>query len=678
MNVRARLAPLDENQTSSEDAEAEFARAGAARILIVDDDERNLLALAEVLRDIADVVTASSGEQALRCLLKEQFAVIILDVLMPDMDGYETARLIRTREQSRDTPIIFLTAINKEDAHLLKGYDSGAVDYVFKPLQPLIVRSKVSVFVSLYQKTREIEEKAIVQQRLLSERLAAEQERTRAVEQLHEVEEFNELLLRSLPLALYTAETGSVALRRRFVAGNIAALTGFEGASLQSGAELWDERIHAEDRASANRAVSAERSVEFRWQHADGSYRYFLDQAIPLADGSSVAGSVRDVTEQHRLQEQLLQAQKLDALGKLTGGIAHDFNNLLASVLGGLNLIERRTALDEKSAQVLGMTRHAAMQGKELISRMLAFSRRQSLMPQSVSLHAVKEALEAMLAPVLGGLVVLNWDLSDDCWPVFVDQSQLELALMNLIINARDAMPGGGTIAVRATNQEIGDGDFGLSNGQYVNLSIIDTGAGIPPELLDKVMEPFFTTKDVGKGTGLGLSTAYGFARQSGGVLQLRSAMGTGTTIELWLPRAEAVTEVAAAGPAHDHGRSEALRGRKVLLVDDAPGVREITRAQLSDEGLDVTVAADGSEALSLLEAAPGRFDIIVTDFAMPSVSGLDVINFARSKRSSYPAVLVTGYADQAQLASRPADVPLLHKPCDRVALVAAIASALA
>jgi signal transduction histidine kinase len=678
MNIRARLSPLDKDGDEAETDLAQSGAASAARILIVDDDERNLLALAEVLRDIADVVSASSGEQALRCLLKEQFAVIILDVLMPDMDGYETARLIRTREQSRDTPIIFLTAINKEDAHLLRGYDSGAVDYVFKPLQPLIVRSKVSVFVSLYQKTREIEEKAVLQQELLKERLEAEQERTRAVEHLREVEEFNELLLRSLPLALYTAEAGATTLTRQFVAGNIVALTGYETDVLRPESRLWDDRIHIEDRVRANHPVFGERSVEFRWQHADGSYRYFLDQAIPLADGRHIAGSVRDVTEQHQLQEQLLQAQKLDALGKLTGGIAHDFNNLLASVLGGLNLIEHRAKLDGNSAQILEMTRHAALQGKELIDRMLAFSRRQSLVPRTVSLHDVKAALEAMLAPVLGGLVVLNWDLADDVWPVFVDQSQLELALMNLIINARDAMPGGGTITIRAANHSAGIGKLDLADGNYVKLSIVDTGRGIPPELLDKVMEPFFTTKDVGKGTGLGLSTAYGFARQSGGTLQLRSAVGTGTTVELWLPRAREAGGAVAVEPRHEVGRQkQALRGRRVLLVDDASAVREVTRAQLADEGLDVTVAADGSEALSLIEGAPEPFDVIVTDFAMPAVSGLDVINFARSVRSGYPAILITGYADQDVLMNRPADVPLLHKPCDRTILIGAILAAL-
>ena len=453
-----------------------------------------------------------------------------------------------------------------------------------------------------------------------------------------------------------------MALRRRFVAGNIAALTGFEGASLQSGAELWDERIHAEDRASANRAVSAERSVEFRWQHADGSYRYFLDQAIPLADGSSVAGSVRDVTEQHRLQEQLLQAQKLDALGKLTGGIAHDFNNLLASVLGGLNLIERRTALDEKSAQVLGMTRHAAMQGKELISRMLAFSRRQSLMPQSVSLHAVKEALEAMLAPVLGGLVVLNWDLSDDCWPVFVDQSQLELALMNLIINARDAMPGGGTIAVRATNQEIGDGDFGLSNGQYVNLSIIDTGAGIPPELLDKVMEPFFTTKDVGKGTGLGLSMVYGTLKQIGGFIFVESEVGRGTTFKLYFP--PAVVKPAPPAPPPAAHEDHPTGTETLLVVEDETAVRNLVASALRHDGYQLLLASSAEEAMKLVEAHSGRIDLLLTDAIMPGKSGLELANMMVAKQPGLPVIVMSGYTEENLSISGLTEPPaMLQKP---------------
>ena len=379
-----------------------------ARILVVDDDSRNLLALREVLSDIADVVCASSGEEALRSLLKERFAVIILDVLMPGLDGYETARLVRTREQSRDIPIIFLTAINKEDAHLLKGYDSGAVDYVFKPLEPLIIRSKVSVFVSLYEKNREIAEKAAAQQQLLKDRLDAQLERTRAIEALRDAEERQELLLRSLPLALYTKTGGNEPLR--FVAGNVAAITGFAPEAFIDDADLWRSRIHPDDLLVAGLPVVGDgRNCEFRWRHADGNYRHLLDQAIILPDRDGViAGTVRDVSEQHLLQEQLLQSQKIDAVGKLTGGIAHDFNNLLAAMLAGLHLIERRIELDERSIEIVAMTRHAAMQGKQLIDRMLAFSRRQNLSPRAVDLAAAGRSLDALLAPVMGGLITLR------------------------------------------------------------------------------------------------------------------------------------------------------------------------------------------------------------------------------------------------------------------------------
>ena len=654
----------------------EEGRTDAARILVVDDDSRNLLALAEVLKDLVDVVTASSGEEALRWLLKEQFAVIILDVLMPAMDGYETARLIRSREQSRDTPIIFLTAINKDDAHLLKGYDSGAVDYVFKPLQPLVVRSKVSVFVSLYEKTREIARRAALQEQLLNQRLQAQSERTRAIEALREAEERLSMLLKSLPLALYTQDGEHGDAARQFVAGDIAAITGFEPDAFTREPDLWHRRVHADDSGKLDGPfLNGERSSEFRWQHADGRYRYVLDQALMLKDRPGlVAGTLRDVTEHHQLQEELLQAQKMDAIGKLTGGIAHDFNNLLASVLGGLSLIERRATLDQRSAEIVEMTRSAALRGKQLIDRMLAFSRHQSLSPQTMDLGEMQQSLGPLLAPVLGGLVTLSWEIPGGKWPVFVDPSQLELAVMNLVLNARDAMPAGGAVRISIADRTIDASMPDLKAGTYIVVSIIDTGHGIPADQLDKVIEPFFTTKDIGKGTGLGLSTAYGFARQSSGALRLDSTVGIGTTVEIWLPRR--AEEAIASAPAAEPVAAPPAEAFNLLLVDDSESLRDFTQAELTQAGCHVDVAAGGVEALAILEQDVTRYDVIVTDFAMPAVSGLDVIKFARARRAGYPAVLITGYAEGGRLDGRPADVPLVLKPFSTESLMRAIAQA--
>ena len=372
-----------------------------ARVLVVDDDERNLLAIATVLEDIGDVVQARSGEEALRHLLKDEFAVILLDVYMPGMDGYETAGIIRNREQTKRIPIVFLSAVNKEAEHLMRGYAMGAVDYVFKPVEPVVLRSKVAVFVDLFEKTREIERKALQEQQLLDENLRAHDERLRAEQELR------------------------------------------------------------------------------------------------------------------RAEGQLFQAQKMDAIGKLTGGVAHDFNNLLAAVIGGLGLIERRGPLDEKQQQVLAMTRHAAEQGTELVRRLLAFARRQQLQPSNVDVEALEQTVSGLLAHTLGGLVQLRWEVAPGIWQVFADESQLELALMNLIINARDAMPNGGTVCVTAENRMVQAGSSdSLKDGHYVVLTVSDTGCGIPQEMIEEVLQPFVTTKEIGKGTGLGLSMVYGFASQ--------------------------------------------------------------------------------------------------------------------------------------------------------------------
>jgi len=654
-----------------------------ARVLVVDDDERNLLAITEVLELTAETVCARSGEEALRFLLKEEFAVILLDVYMPGLDGYETAKLIRQREQSKRTPIIFLTAMNKEEAHLLRGYGSGAVDYVFKPFEPTIIQSKVAVFVDLFEKTREIQRKALLEQRLMEENLRTNSEKLLVEQALRRSEQRQALILKALPLAIYVQDAeGEHA--PQLIAGDIASLTGFPLQAFQEDPGLWRARIHPDDVELATgtplSAGSSETATEYRWCHADGSYRYFLDQAVRLPDAEApIAGTLRDVTERRQLQDQLIQSQKLDAIGKLTGGIAHDFNNLLASVLSGLALLERRVPLNEDAGRILEMTRHAAKQGADLINRMLAFSRRQQLSPKATNLNSFSQTLDGMVAPILGGMIRLDWQVEPDLWPAYVDVGQLELATMNLILNARDAMPAGGTITVSLKNQHLAERSSDLAAGDYVMLAVQDTGQGIPPELITRVIEPFYTTKEVGKGTGLGLSTAYGFARQSGGTLRIESAVGRGTRIELWLPRsAEIALEIVEAAPAVP-AETRPLRGEAVsiLLVDDSASLRDLTANLLSESGFEVICAAGGAEALAVLERDPARIDLIVTDFAMPLVSGIEVIRFARNLRADWPAIVVTGYADSAAIQSRPDDVPLLTKPFAHTDLLAAITQVL-
>jgi signal transduction histidine kinase/two-component SAPR family response regulator len=646
--------------------------AGAAepRILVVDDDERNLLTIGEVLEGVGNVVCAESGEEALRFLLKEKFAVILLDVLMPGLDGYETAALIRKREQSKNTPIIFLTAINKEDAHMLRGYDAGAVDYVFKPFDPAMLRSKVSVFVELYEKTAEIERKAERERLLLEEALRAQSEKLVAERALRNAEAREDAILASLPMCFH-ARASVPPFEAKYVSEGVRRLTGFSAESFLSDPNFGLSRIHPDDLDGAKKALKAARETgaytsEFRWQCADGEYRTFLDRGVVSNNGATeeILGTMLDVTEQRALENQLLQARRLDAIGKLTGGLAHDFNNLLAAILSGLGLIERRTALDEKAVQILDMTRRSAKQGADLVNRMLAFSRRQNLKPVAVELSALGDTMNGLVAPILGGLVRFEWRVGADVWPIYADQNQLDLALMNLVFNARDAMPSGGTVTVRAENRPLDHGNSELTPGDYVVIAVEDTGSGIPPEMIAKVIDPFFTTKPVGKGTGLGLSTVYGFTKQSGGTLKIDSEIGRGTIMELWLPRA-AEDDLPEKMPNVD--KVGFLKGSEglptVLLVDDSKELREMTAISLRELGFEVTIASGGADALALIEKEPDKFDIIVTDFAMPLVSGVDVIRYARNLRSGWPAIIVTGYADLEKIADRPSDVPLLTKP---------------
>jgi len=660
------IAPAPELEVTPVDA------AERARVLLVDDDERNLLAVATVLEDLGEVVTARSGEEALRHLLKGEFAVILLDVYMPGMDGYETAQIIRGRDQTKGIPIVFLSAVNKEAEHQLRGYSMGAVDYVFKPVDPVILRSKVAVFVDLFEKSKEIELKARQEQALLDANLRANAERLRAEQELRRAEQRQAAIIQSLPMVLYLEAFDCHPRRPNYVSGDLEAITGFRYEQVADQPTIWADRLHPDDRNRVLAAMEARRksgrsSIEYRWRCADGTYKHFLDQAVLLKDSDGrpieFAGTLTDISEQRSLEIQLIQAQKMDAIGKLTGGIAHDFNNLLAAVIGGLGLLEKRAELADDQRRILTMTKRAAEQGSELVRRLLAFARRQKLEPHPIEIPALRDAVSDLLLHTLGGLFNIEWQVEEDVWDAFADQAQLELALLNLIINGRDAMPGGGTLTITAENRTVDDQEVrGIAAGDYVRLAVTDTGTGISPEDLEKVMDPFFTTKEVGKGSGLGLSMVYGFATQSNGAFGIESEVGSGTTAELWLPRAPADRRKIER-KSSEEPRKQSNRKLRVLLVDDHAEVRSTTAAVLEDLGHRVDEAANGAEALEVLRTRDCDYDLLISDYAMPHLSGTDFLREARQLCPGVPALIITGYAEADAIKDRPEGVEILLKP---------------
>jgi PAS domain S-box-containing protein len=661
------------------------ADSDTPRVLLVDDDERNLLALATVLEDLGEVVLARSGEEALRHLLKGEFAVILLDVYMPGMDGYETAQIIRSREQTKGIPIVFLSAVNKEAEHLLRGYSMGAVDYVFKPVDPIVLRSKVTVFVDLFAKTKEIERKAAYEQALLDANLRANAERLRAEQELRRAEQRQAAIIQSLPMVLYLEHYDAEPREPDYISGDLEAVTGYSLEEVKKRPGLWTERLHPQDRDRVIECLQLRRktgrfSVEYRWKCADDTYKHFLDQAVLLKDSSGkpveFAGTLTDVSEQRSLESQLAQAQKMDAIGKLTGGIAHDFNNLLAAVISGLALLEKRASLEAEQLRILGMTKRAAEQGSELVRRLLAFARQQKLEPRAVNLIALQQAVSDLLTHTLGGLIDIDWRVEEGVWEVYADQAQLELALLNLIINARDAMPGGGTIRIEAGNRQLAnDAGAGAGAADYVRLAVVDTGTGISASDIEKVTEPFFTTKAAGKGSGLGLSMVYGFAKQSNGAFTIESDLGSGTTAELWLPRAPERSPGQQA-PASQAKAEHSIRELNVLLVDDHPEVRSTTAALLEDLGHVVCQAASGAEAIQMLEAGAFECDLMISDYAMPHLSGTEFLKKARELCPGVPALIITGYAEDNAIGDRPEGVEVLLKPFTPSGLEAAMARA--
>src|ERR1700692_3847249 len=421
--------------------------AEKVNILLVDDSHAKLMSHEAILAEVGEnLIKATSARQAFEVLLKNEVALILIDVCMPDLDGFELAAMIREHPRVQTTSIIFVSAVMMTKPDQLRGYQLGGVDYVPVPVVPELLRAKVKVFVDLYRKTCQLE------------RFNAELEK-RFAERTSELQRFNDQL----------------ELRIK-------------------------ERTRERETALA----------------------------------------------------QLFEAQKMDTIGQLTGGVAHDFNNLLMAVLGSLSLLEKRLPDDPRSHRLLQNAVQGAQRGAALTQRLLAFSRRQELKPEAVDVQQLVSGMKELLQRAVGHDVELRTQFQGTLPPALVDANQMELALLNVALNARDAMPNGGTLTISAAQhtQTVDGPDASLQPGDYLRIRITDTGVGMDEMTLAKATEPFFTTKGPGKGTGLGLSMVHGLAAQSGGLLRIDSQPNAGTTIELWLPMAKSPALLAAVGVA--------------------------------------------------------------------------------------------------------------------------------
>jgi PAS domain S-box-containing protein len=614
-------------------------------ILVVDDEPDILIALEDLFENDYRVITASSPVQALDIIKREpDIAIIISDQRMPEMQGDEFLAKART---VTDAEAILLTGYADLKAVIGAVNKGRIMAYVPKPWDPAALSNMVA---------------AAYQRRMLARELDTERALLHGLmESTSDLISFKDLDGRFVRLnagkarSLGCAPADCLGCRERdYVSPERATMI-----------------EAAERRAIAGRApdeVTEERTSP------EGTTQWFLINHIPILNEAgavvNLATIERDITERKLMEMRLRQADKMQALGTLAGGVAHDFNNLLMAVLGSLDLASRRAPDDPRLTRLLQNATYAAERGASLTQRLLSFSRQRDLRLQAVDVNQVIADMNDLLTRTLGGVIRIERHLAEGLWSAMVDPDQLELAILNLCINARDAMAENGVLTLSTRNETVQDGQIlELAGGDYVVISVADTGSGIPPEVLSRVLEPFFTTKEVGKGTGLGLPMVYGLAQQSGGTVTIHSTVGVGTTVELYLSR-------TSSGFHEGHRKEEDLALTaprvRILLVDDDAEVRTVTAAYLAEMGHRVVEAADGASGLDILKA-DDQLDLVVADFAMPGMTGIDLADKARAIRPGIGILLVTGYAAPERMSD---SYPTLHKPFSRSDLAAKIMAA--
>jgi PAS domain S-box-containing protein len=633
-----------------------------ARVLLVEDERISAFNLQQGLRRLGyDVPSiASSGAAALQIITRDRPDIVLMDIhIEGDIDGIDTASRIPPELM---IPVIYLTAYS-EDSTLKRAAETKPYGYLLKPFS-------------------ERELHAMIQMAL--QRHATELALHNSEAELRRSREDFRFLFRDnpLPMWVYDLET------TRFIDVNDAAVDTY-GYSRDEFLSLSVFDIRPDEDAAKVRGLlgrDAPRYLEasgLRHRRKNGEIIQVdvFSHALEFERRPARVAVAIDVTRRNQVEEQLRQAMKMEAVGQLTGGVAHDFNNLLAIIQGNLELLSEKLSLTPQTAEMMQHALAASERGAILTQRLLAFSRQQPLEPRLVRLSEFVRRELVLLNRTLSETIEISTKIAPDVWPVLIDPGQLGNAILNLAVNARDAMPEGGLLIIAAENTAL-DAAYAAENdevvpGDYVLLSITDSGTGMAPEVVKRVFEPFFTTKALGRGTGLGLSMVFGFVKQSGGHIKVYSELGHGTAVKIYLPRA------AAGGPLGEplsEAADPALgRGEAIFVVEDDSGVRKFVVTLLIDLGYSVREAVDGPAALEALKSGM-TVDLLLSDVVLPKgMSGPALAKAARSRDPALKVLFMSGYTRDALLreGGLDEDVHIIMKPFRKIDLAAKIRAVL-
>lgn len=538
----------------------------------------------------------------------------------------------------------------------------------------------VSIYLDVTERRRGEQERRDAAQALADLNESLERRISERTAELAESERFQRTLMSNVPGMVYRTNREGARWTLEFVSEGSRGLVGVAPEEMMSGRVRAQTLIHPDEQATVRAKVKTDLATgdsfeaEYRVRRADGKWRWVLDRAKAIrSDGGEVValeGVVLDIDDRKMVEQQLHQAQRMEAIGQLTGGLAHDFNNYLAVIMGNLDMLAERGQDDPEATKLVQAALSGSQRGAELTRSLLAFSRRQPLDPKVLDIGERIGDVVRLLRRTVGERIALELRVAPNLWPVKIDGAQLDSTMINLANNARDAMPSGGTVAIEVSNASADMAD--APAGDHVLVEVRDCGVGMDAATLAKAFDPFFSTKGAGRGSGLGLSMVHGFVHQSGGAIRLASTMGKGTTVRVFLPRSAAPPAIPARAAAAKYPRGT----ENVILVDDNDDVRETVAETLKSLGYRVTEAVNGDAALKLLEESAGTFDLVMSDMIMPGrLDGSALGRIVRERWTNLGILLTTGFAGDTYATSpeRVADFDILTKPFRKEDLARAI-----